>query len=194
MKHFVVVAHPAIDSLTMKLAGAYTAELEKLGHTQLTNDLYRSGFNPILDAQGLQFGANVDVADEQDQIRAADALTLIYPLWWLSMPAMMKGYIDRVFARGFAYERDATGIHALWSGKKAVVITVAGTAVPSLKSADDRKPTAALQDTLILRAVGFELVEHVHVEELDPKLSMDSVQHHLARVASCVRAHFPAID
>lgn len=194
MQHFVVIAHPALDSLTLKLASAYTAELEKLGHHQHTNDLYRSGFNPIIDAQGLQFGASADVAVQQDQIRAADALTLIYPLWWLSMPAMMKGYIDRVFARGFAYERDAGGMRGLWSGKKAVVITVATSEMPSLKSHGAGKPTDALQDTLILRAVGFELVEHVHIEESNPILSMDSVQHHLTRVASCVRAHFPALD
>ncbi len=52
----------------------------------------------------------------RDDIRAADALTAIYPLWWLSMPAMMKGYIDRVFARGFAHESDKGVVRGLLSG------------------------------------------------------------------------------
>src|ERR1039458_3949865 len=109
MKHLIVVAHPAAHSFTMGLARAYAAELEELGHSQRTCDLYRMGFNPVLSAQELaavsaDHAASPDVAQAQEDIRAADALTVIYPLWWLSMPAMMKGYIDRVFARGFAYE------------------------------------------------------------------------------------------
>jgi NAD(P)H dehydrogenase (quinone) len=109
MKHLVVVAHPVEDSFTMRLVRAYTDELEKLGHTQRTCDLYRMAFNPALAAHELipvsaEHPACADVVLAQDEIRAADVLTMIYPLWWMSMPAMLKGYVDRVFARGFAYE------------------------------------------------------------------------------------------
>jgi NAD(P)H dehydrogenase (quinone) len=54
MKHLVLVAHPVEDSFTMGLARAYTDELEKLGHTQRTCDLYRMGFNPALAAQHME--------------------------------------------------------------------------------------------------------------------------------------------
>jgi NAD(P)H dehydrogenase (quinone) len=102
MKHLIVVAHPAADSFTMGLARTYAAELEQLGHSQQTLDLYRMGFNPILSAAELvpasaNHPASADVARAQDEIRAAGVLTVIYPLWWMSMPAMMKGYIDRAF-------------------------------------------------------------------------------------------------
>jgi NAD(P)H dehydrogenase (quinone) len=53
MRHLVVVAHPAVDSFTMELARAYAAELEGLGHSQRTYDLYRMGFNPVLKAHEL---------------------------------------------------------------------------------------------------------------------------------------------
>jgi putative NADPH-quinone reductase len=53
MKHLVVAAHPAEGSFTMGLARAYAAELEQLGHSQRTCDLYRMGFNPILAAHEL---------------------------------------------------------------------------------------------------------------------------------------------
>jgi putative NADPH-quinone reductase len=67
-----------------------------------------------------------DIAQAQDDIRVADVLTILYPLWWLSMPAMMKGYIDRVFARGFAYESHNGVVRGLLDGKKAVLITISG--------------------------------------------------------------------
>ena len=106
MKHLVVVAHPAVGSFTMALAREYAAELETLGHSQRTLNLDRMGFNPVLTAEELSPAADhpPSVAKAQEAVRTADALTFIYPLWWLSMPAMMKGYVDRVFARGFAYE------------------------------------------------------------------------------------------
>jgi putative NADPH-quinone reductase len=131
MKHLVVAAHPVADSFTMGLAHAYATELEQLGHSQRTYDLYRMGFNPVLAAQELapvsvDHPISADVVQAQDDIRRADVLTVLYPLWWLSMPAMMKGYIDRVFARGFAYESHNGIVHGLLSGKKSVLITVSG--------------------------------------------------------------------
>jgi hypothetical protein len=53
MQHLIVVAHPAEDSFTMGLTRSYAAELEKLGHSQRTCDLYRMGFDPVLTAQEL---------------------------------------------------------------------------------------------------------------------------------------------
>ena len=135
MKHVIVVAHPAENSFTMALTRTYAAELEKLGHSQRTLDLYRSGFDPVFGAHELapvdaDHPASADVARAQDDIRAAAVLTVLYPLWWLTMPAMMKGYIDRVFARGFAYESRDGVVHGLLSGKKAILITLSGAPLP----------------------------------------------------------------
>src|ERR1022692_5246825 len=137
MQHLIVVAHPAEDSFTMGLTRAYAAELEKLGHSQRTYDLYRMGFNPVLAARelspaGSDHPVSADVVQAQDDIRGADAITVIYPVWWLSMPAMMKGYIDRVFARGFAYESRNGIVRGLLPGKKSVLITISGAPLPLL--------------------------------------------------------------
>ncbi|HTY49487.1 MAG TPA: NAD(P)H-dependent oxidoreductase, partial [Steroidobacteraceae bacterium] len=110
MQHLVVVAHPSAESFTMAVTRVYVGELARLGHQVVTCDLYRSGFNPVLAAHELAAGhpgfvaADADVGTAQRLIRRSDVLTVIYPLWWLSMPAILKGYIDRVFARGFAYQ------------------------------------------------------------------------------------------
>lgn len=197
MKHLVVAAHPAEDSFTMALTRAYAAELEKLGHSQRTYDLYRMGFNPVLAAHELAaisagHPVSADVAQAQDDIRAADAIAVIYPLWWLSMPAMMKGYIDRVFARGFAYESRDGVVHGLLSGKKSVLITISGAPLSLLVKSGDWSAVQVLQDKHILRSAGFELLEHLHFDEVRPHLSEAIAEQHMARVRSCAQQHFPA--
>jgi len=197
MKHVVVVAHPAAESFTMALTRTYTAELEQLGHSQRTYDLYRMGFNPVLGAQELlpittDRSASPDVMKAQDDIRAAAAVTLIYPLWWLSMPAMMKGYVDRVFARGFAYESHEGIVRGLLTGKKAVLMTVSGAPLPLLTKSGNWNAVQILQDTHVFRSTGFELLEHLHFDEIAPHFSAALAEQHMGRVRACAQMHFPA--
>jgi NAD(P)H dehydrogenase (quinone) len=197
MKHLIVAAHPAEDSFTMGLTRTYAAELEKLGHSQRTYDLYRMGFNPVLAASELvpvsaDHPVSADLVQAQDDIRAAAALTVIYPLWWLSMPAMMKGYIDRVFARGFAYESHNGIVHGLLAGKKSVLITISGAPLPLLVKSGNWNAVQVLQDTHIFRSAGFELLEHLHSDQVVPQLSHVIAEQHMARVRSCARQHFAA--
>ncbi len=198
MKHLVVVAHPAEHSFTMELARAYTTELEKLGHSQQTYDLYRMGFNPVLAARELgsasaDHPADADVARAQNDLRAADVLTVIYPLWWLSMPAIMKGFIDRIFARGFAYESDGGGVHGLLAGKKSVLITVSGAPLPFLVQSGGWNAVQVLQDSHVFRSSGFEMLEHLHFDQVAPGLPDAIFRQHVDRVRSCARRHFPAV-
>jgi NAD(P)H dehydrogenase (quinone) len=197
MKHLVVVGHPAEDSFTLALTRAYGDELQLLGHTTKIYDLYRRGFDPVLTAHELapvsaDNPVSADVARAQEDIRAADVLTIIYPLWWLSMPAMMKGYIDRVFARGFAYESHQGTVHGLLSGKKSVLITLSGAPLPLLVTSGNWNAVQVLQDTHILRSAGFELLEHLHFDEVVPQLAHTIAERYLARLRTCVRQRFPA--
>jgi NAD(P)H dehydrogenase (quinone) len=195
MKHLVVAAHPVEGSFTMALTHAYTLELERLGHQQRTRDLYRLRFNPILSAaelaaDGTRCPVNTDVSLAQDDIRWADALTVIYPLWWLSMPAIMKGYIDRVFSRGFAFESHGGIVRGLLSGKSAVLITISGAPQPLLVQSGNWNAVQVLQDTHVFHSTGFTLLEHVHFDEVVPGLSNTIVTRHLERVRLCARNHF----
>jgi len=197
MKHLVVVAHPAEKSFTMGIARTYAAELEKLGHSQRTYDLYRMGFDPILVAPELlpvdaDRPVGADIAQAQDDVRVADVVTILYPLWWLSMPAMMKGYIDRVFARGFAYESHDGVVRGLLAGKKAVLITISGAPLPLLVTSGNWNAVQVLQDTHILRSTGFTLLEHLHFDEVVPHLSNTTAEMHMERARFCAREHFPA--
>jgi NAD(P)H dehydrogenase (quinone) len=196
MKHLVIVAHPVADSFTMSLTRAYTDQLEQLGHSQRTYDLYRMGFDPVLTAEELSWTAaghapaNPTILKAQEDIRAADVLTIIYPLWWLSMPAMMKGYVDRVFARGFAYDSRDGVVHGLLSGKKSVLITVSGAPLPLLVQSGNWNAVQVLQDTHILRSTGFTLLEHVHFDEIVPNLSHILADRCMGRIRNCARRHF----
>lgn len=194
MNHLIVVAHPLSSSLTMSLTRLYAAELEKLGHAQRTYDLYRMGFNPVLSATEL---GNTDhptsfiIRKAQEEIRAADVLTAIYPLWWLSMPAMMKGYIDRVLARGFAYEAHNGVVRGLLSGKKCVLITLSAAPLAVLQQNGRWDAVLALQDAHIFRSAGFDLLEHLHFDNVEPHLAAEISTQYMSRIQTCVREHFP---
>ena len=195
MQHLIVVAHPLEDSITMKLARAYALELQQLGHSQLTHDLYRMGFNPVMGAHELEplsigHAADADVAQAQEDVRDADALTVIYPLWWAAMPAMMKGYIDRVFARGFAYEAREGVAKGLMDGRGCILITLSGSPLSMLLDNGEWKAMDTLQDAHIFRSSGFDLLEHLHFDEVEPPTPDDVLERDLARVRLCAQRHF----
>ncbi|SEG66837.1 NAD(P)H oxidoreductase [Paenibacillus sp. UNC499MF] len=109
MKVLTVVTHPRTDSLTMAVADRFVQGLKEAGHETEVLDLYRSGFDPVLNEpdepdwtdSGKQYSAEVHT--EMERMNRHEGLAYIFPLWWYGMPAMLKGYIDRVWNHGFAY-------------------------------------------------------------------------------------------
>src|ERR1700750_3019483 len=110
MRHLIIYAHPNENSLNNHLLQTVIESLKKAHHDLQIRDLNKIGFNPVFsleDMQG-QFAGKIadDVKTEQDYISWAEQITFIYPIWWTGMPAIIKGYIDRVFSYGFAYRYD----------------------------------------------------------------------------------------
>ena len=194
MKHLVIAAHPRADSLTMCLARTYVEELATHGHQHTLHDLYRMQFDPVLTSREMAEAgtgrAPAEVLQAQQDIEVAEVVAVIYPLWWLSMPAILKGYIDRVFARGFAYKSFSGQVQGLLSGRRCVLVTLSGSALPVLAGTGRWDAVKMSQDTHVFRAVGFELLEHLHFDHIEPGLPATVVQEHLARVRLCVRRHF----
>ena len=141
MRVHIVFAHPTHDSFTGNLLDAYTQGLIEAGHTFTISDLYKMGFDPILDVEQYHRESSyntstpvpTDVAAEQAKLNAADAWTFIYPVWWTDCPAMLKGWFDRVWSVGYAYEsghlkEDGPGHIAASQpvAKKALVLCTAG--------------------------------------------------------------------
>lgn len=114
MHILVVMAHPAGPSLTRSVASAIVNAGAALGHTVELVDLVAEGFDPVFGpadhAAFTAAGATPpDVRQEQQRIDRADHLVLVHPVYWWSMPAVLKGWIDRVFVSGWAFEEGADG-------------------------------------------------------------------------------------
>ena len=154
MNVLIVFAHPDQRSLNASMRNVCVDELTSLGHAVEISDLYAMNFKPVVDrddfpllqtderlkvalASKVGYASNKltsDVRAEIEKLKRADALILHFPLWWYSMPAILKGWVDRVFACGFAY---GVGEHsdAKWgnrfgegslAGKRGMVITTTG--------------------------------------------------------------------
>ncbi|EKM0377469.1 NAD(P)H-dependent oxidoreductase [Cronobacter turicensis] len=116
MHALIVVSHPLASSLTHRVAHALA---EGITSTHSENsadiaDLTREGFNPVFNESDYAAFMKTaplppDVAREQARIDNADALVLVFPVYWWSMPGLLKGWIDRVFANGWAYEESPEG-------------------------------------------------------------------------------------
>lgn len=109
MKVLTIVTHPRQDSLTFTVANRMMAGLQDAGHEVDVLDLYRSDFDPVLkEVDEPDWGADQQqfserVHQEMDRLKQYDGLAFVFPLWWWSMPALLKGYIDRVWNYSFAY-------------------------------------------------------------------------------------------
>jgi NAD(P)H dehydrogenase (quinone) len=154
MNILLVFAHPEPRSLNGALRDVAIAELRAQGHDVRQSDLYAEGWKSEVDradfpslspdvrlkpaaASGAAFAADAltaDVKAEQEKLLWADALILQFPLWWYTMPAILKGWVDRVYAYGFAY---GVGEHSdrHWgdrfgqgtlAGKRAMLIVTTG--------------------------------------------------------------------
>lgn len=131
----VVYAHPHRKGHCGFILKTVENSLKKSKHKYELLDLYKMKFNPLLDEQELlnpKDKKKKDVLDIQKKISDCDRLIFIYPVWWYSMPAIMKGLIDRVLTSGFAfkYKKVLGGFLRmpipLLKGKKAIYFITSG--------------------------------------------------------------------
>lgn len=160
MHALVVTAHPSPRSLTSGLARVARAALEDSGCTVEESDLYAMGWDPVVrlgdygdEGRGGEGGDAADggatvtlrsrhayddgtlapeIVTEQDKVRRADLLVLHFPMWWHGMPAILKGWFDRVFVNGFAFGlQDDAGLPRKYgdgglAGRRVLAVVTAG--------------------------------------------------------------------
>ena len=177
MRHLIIYAHPNEQSLNYHFLQTVTESLESQNQEIRIRDLYRTGFDPVLslaDMQGQRAGkVSEDVQTEQEHISWADQITFIYPIWWTGMPAIMKGYIDRVFSYGFAYRYDSGVQKGLLKGKKAVVINTHGKSNEEYERMGMDKALSLTSDGGIFIYSGFEIIRHFFFDKADRASSGD---------------------
>ncbi len=106
MRVLIVYAHPsAVKGHNAQVRKRVERYLAGRSIDYKVIDLYRDGFDPMLPEAEWEDHRNVSpqVAGYQDEIRKSDRLVFIYPVWWYTYPAILKGFFDRVFTPGFAY-------------------------------------------------------------------------------------------
>lgn len=109
MQCLVVIAHPLRESLCRSLADAAIETLRAAGHAVAVEDLYGQGFPAALTAgeRAGYYGPSYDgtlVQEEISRLIAAEGLVLCFPTWWFGFPAVLKGWFDRVWVPGVAYD------------------------------------------------------------------------------------------
>ncbi|MFE3057162.1 NAD(P)H oxidoreductase [Nocardia sp. NPDC059239] len=121
----VVIAHHRSDSLTAYIARRTVARLESAGYRVDLLDLRAEGFDPrMTEADQPDWGNrektySPEVHEHMDRILAADVVIAVFPVYWASVPALLKGWIDRVWNYGFSYGRSKprlAGKRMLWLG------------------------------------------------------------------------------
>lgn len=192
MKHLIVVAHPDPASLTHALAKAYADELTAMGHDPDIRDLYAMDFNPVLHPSELGGTGLIDAHIEQSHLKVSDATAFFYPLWWASMPAILKGYIDRVFSHGVAYDFQHGAMHGLLMGRTNLLVTLSAAPHEALAKTGAWDAIRAIQDAHIFHSVGLTLADHIHFGEIVPGMSEVIARRHIATVREAAHRHFPS--
>lgn len=109
MKALVVFSHPCEESYNATLRDVVVSSLKEAGHEVRLLDLYALGFNPVMEADERRgyhdHGDNVmPVRDHVEAISWCDILVFVYPTWWFGLPAMLKGWLDRVWLPHVTFE------------------------------------------------------------------------------------------
>ncbi|MEC3605656.1 NAD(P)H-dependent oxidoreductase [Bacillus glycinifermentans] len=191
MKHLIVYAHPYNKSFNHAIKETAANTLRAAGEEVVIRDLYELKFDPVLsgeDIAGFKNGKTAsDILTEQQYISWADVITFIYPIWWTGLPAIMKGYIDRVFSYGFAYKYEAGVQHGLLKGKKAVIINTQGKSHHEYQALGMDKALRLTSDRGIFEYCGFEVIHHAFLESV-PVSTLEKREHWLNEIEELMKS------
>jgi putative NADPH-quinone reductase len=131
----IIIGHPAKlrQSFSEVLAGAYQQGAQGAGYEVRLLNISRLNFDPILHEGYVgEQPLELDIIDAQQAILWAEHLVIVYPIWGYMIPALLKGFFERTFTRGFAYANQSNNPFksGLLNGKSARIIQTTG--MPSL--------------------------------------------------------------
>jgi NAD(P)H dehydrogenase (quinone) len=178
----IVYAHPEPKSFNGAMRDLAFQTLQEAGHDVTVSDLYAMRFNAVVgpedfhgeradpdflriareQTKAFETGSlSPDIVAEQEKLKRADLVIMQFPIWWFGMPAILKGWADRIFARGFAYIAGRKYDTGMFRGKTAMLAVTTGT------SADTYAPDGIDGDILnvlwpvhngLLRYSGFDVL------------------------------------
>lgn len=190
MKALIVFSQPREVSFSHALVERLTNALEAKGYEVNVRDLYKMNFNPILDGPDMIYVEDgtftrensefpEDVKIEQQLMLDSDLLIYVFPIWWNGMPAIMKGYVDRVFQHGFAYSFESDEPKKRLGGKKALFFCPTGQ--PQNEDGTDTPLDRSIKTVTsewMFNSNGVEVIDHVFYGRV-PYLSREELEVYL---------------
>lgn len=146
MKVFIVHCHPEAQSFNAAMTRTAMTCFEGDGHAVIVSDLYQMGFDPVSDRKNFTTvkdshyfkqqieelhasdhnGFAAPIEDELKKLEACDVLILQFPLWWFGLPALLKGWVDRVMVMGRVYGGGRWYDNGRFKGKRAMLSLTTG--------------------------------------------------------------------
>jgi NAD(P)H dehydrogenase (quinone) len=183
MRVLIVYAHPEPTSFTAALKDTALRALSAAGHDVEVSDLYAEGFNPVAGrhdfiaaADSARFhyqseqlhasrtgGFAADLVREQERLMRADLFVLAFPLWWGGVPAIVKGWFDRVCAYGVAYADGKRFEEGYFVGRRALLAITTGGTPERFSEGGSYGP---IQD--VLYPVRRCMLEYLGLDVMDP--------------------------
>lgn len=175
-KHVVILCHPELESFNAAVAAKYCAVVEEHGQEAVLRDLYRMKFDPVLQGneqpESSTFLQSPHVAHELDIIADAAFLVLVYPIWFGTPPAMIKGYVDRVLGSDFSFRAvKARDAKSRLAGTHLLSLTSSGTSQIWLDEQGEWQSLVQVFDHYLGRAFSMASTEHVHFSSIVHGLS-----------------------
>lgn len=152
-------------------------------------DLYTLKFDPVLKLSDFKALNNrnipADIKEEQEHIKWADVLIFVYPVWWTGLPAMLKGYVDKVFSSGFAYKYVDGNPVGLLKDKKGLLICTTGTPNNIYKENGMHNSMKQTTDMGIFNFCGIKVIDHVFFGAV-PYVSDETRKNYLKEVEKLI--------
>lgn len=175
MKILVLYAHPERHSFCGAVLDRFLEGVNQGGGDVRLRDLYQLQFNPCIGVEeftrerkgGDARSVPEDVQGEQQHVLWADGVVFVCPLWWSDVPAILKGWFDRVWTKGFAWAYSGTAELRKGTPKRALMLVTAGASLEKLKSDGIVRALQAVVVGDRFRNAGLEAEEVVFFPNLD---------------------------
>lgn len=190
MKHVLVLAHPRRRSFIRSMADAYVASVRDLGQTVVVRDLYAMGFNPCLGEAELPAARpgppSADIEREVEILQSATVFAFAYPLWFYAPPAILKGYVDRVFGTGFGFDRAGGRLR----GRLMISLTSSGAPGEWLAAEGALGAVRRVFDEHFAAVCGLTIADHLHFGGIEPGMPERALADCADTVSAAVRKRF----
>lgn len=183
-RHLIVLGHPRDGSFNHQVAETYARVVKAHWQDAEVRDLYALGFDPLLRADD---APDPDLEREIELARACDILVFVYPIWFGTPPAIIKGYVERVLGAGFEPAQLKSGERGPLAGKRFLTLSTSATSLPWLNERGQWHSLRQAFDRYLTELFRFRAAEHIHLDLVAEGASKTYLLELLDRVAMTAR-------